>query len=117
MSTIALTCGCGQPAPVAPDVELAKQSLERFLSSWKSGGKPQDLSQSKPPIFVGEPDWESGNSCVAYLVLEDKIRDDGVNAHVSVELQMQDGRNRRPKAIATYIVSTVPHITIQRLIQ
>lgn len=110
--------GCQQaPPPAALDPNLAKASLERFLTTWKSGGKPEDLPKAVPPIVVGDPDWEAGQKLTNFQLVEQASRNDGTNAHLQVRLELAGRRGGRTKSAITYIVSTSPVITIQRQYQ
>ena len=114
LGIVMLGGGCQKTAePEVLDSQLAKVSIERFLSTWKQGGKPSDLPSAVPPIVVGDPDWESGLKLTNYAIVSDKASD-GTNAHMTVKLELQSDKGQRSRPEITYIVGTSPVVTIQR---
>lgn len=93
--------------------DLARQSLETALSTWKAGEPPSGLAQQTPPIVVGDFAWESGKKLAAYR-LPDEAANDGVNLHYAVELTFADQQGRPTSQVVSYVVSTHPTITIFR---
>ncbi len=103
--------GCGQRnQPAEP--ELARESLERALASWKRGEQPAALAQQNPPITIGDFAWTAGRKLAGYRMMGE-AKTDGSNLHFDVELTFGDQRGE-PMERATYIVGTSPVITIFR---
>ena len=111
---IVALAGCKQGARSLPlDQDVARQSLETFLKSWKEGKKPADLKNATPSIVVGDPDWEAGKTLVDYKRLPEE-RSDGTNLHTSVEATLTDASGATRTRTINYIVGTSPVITIFR---
>jgi hypothetical protein len=104
--------GCSSKnVPAQPD--LARQSLEATLASWKSGEDPAALARRSPSITVADHAWKAGHKLNDYRFLGDPT-DDGVNLHYTVELAIADPRGTLLAEQVTYIVGTHPTITIFR---
>jgi len=107
-----LLAGCSKlNVPAQPD--LARQSLEATLASWKSGEEPAALAKRSPPITVADHVWKAGHKLTDYRFLGDAAND-GVNLHYTVELALADPRGTSVAERVTYIVGTDPAITIFR---
>ncbi len=52
--------GCGGSKTYTPTAAGAKDTLNRALTSWQKGEKPNALESASPPINVGISDWQSG---------------------------------------------------------
>jgi len=104
--------GCKpQAAPTNPNI--AQQSLETMLKTWKDGGKSADLKSGQPEIIAVDDDWESGVKLKSYRSVGDPF-DDGKNLHCTVELTLVTKAGREYKREIVYIVGTSPVITIFR---
>jgi hypothetical protein len=110
LALVGALAGCtqskGRNLPL--DKTVARDSLKKFLETWKSGGKPSDLKNASPSIIVSDDDWNAGKKLASYTISSEE-KDDGTNAHLTAELTI-DGRKRNQK----YIVGTSPVITIFR---
>lgn len=115
LTIAALLCvslaGCAKRnLPVTPD--LAKQSLETALESWKRGEAPATLGMKTPPITIGDFAWREGRKLTDFRLVGEP-RDAGFNMSFDVELTFSDAPGA-PVELATYIVGTSPAITIFR---
>jgi hypothetical protein len=110
-----LVSGCGPRGAVdlSLDKEVARESLTAFLEAWKGGKKPADLQNQKPPIIVGEQEWESGTQLVSYELVGDEI-DAGANLHASAELTLKRAEGSESRQRVEYVIGTEPAITIFR---
>jgi len=108
-----LSCvGCAAPAePQGLDVELARQSFQRFLETWKRGGTIAELKSGSPSLIVGDPDWEAGMKLASFVMVEGKERNDGTNLHLTVRLTLGD---KKAVSEVAYVIGTRPVVTIQR---
>lgn len=103
--------GCGHKnLPVTPD--LATQSLEAALSSWKQGESLAALDQRTPPITVGDFAWREGRKLSDYRLIGE-AKTDGFNVRYDVELKFADAQGAAVEHVS-YIVGTSPAITIFR---
>ena len=103
--------GCGtKNLPAEPD--LAKQSLEAALNSWKQGEQPAALDQRTPAITMGDLAWKEGRKLSDYRLLGE-AKNDGYNLHYPVELTFADAGGASVEQV-DYIVGTSPAITIFR---
>ena len=100
-----------QNAPAEAD--LARQSLEAALASWKAGGQPAELARRTPPIVMGDFAWEAGTKLAEYRI-PPEARSDGVSLHYLVELTLADPERSSSKQQVSYVVGTNPAITIFR---
>jgi hypothetical protein len=96
--------------PVTPD--LAKQSLEAALESWKRGESPEALAARTPPVTVGDFAWREGRKLTDFRVVGEP-RNAGFNVSIDVELTFGDAKGAAAEQ-ATYVVGTDPTITIFR---
>jgi hypothetical protein len=91
----------------------AKNAFNLVMTSWREGRKPTDLRSATPPVIVGDSDWESGATLVAWTVRPD-VRSDGSNIHFPVEIVTRNASGAEQKHETSYVVSTSPAITVFR---
>lgn len=75
MLTAVVCCGfgCGGDKGLgryAPPPQTARQALETALTTWKSGGKYETITTSKPTITVYDSRWRDGAKLTAFEILE-----------------------------------------------
>jgi hypothetical protein len=76
--------GCGNGVAASPSKEAARAALDSALKTWRDGGKPEDLSGSRPPVSVHDTAWSRGDRLESYEVL-----DEASDAGAGVEKQFQ----------------------------
>lgn len=104
--------GCAKHnVPAQP--ELARQSLEAALSSWKADEQLAALSARTPSITMADFAWTGNRKLVDYRLIGD-AKTDGVNLHYIVELVLADASGGKSSEQVTYIVGTSPSVTIFR---
>jgi hypothetical protein len=109
-------CGCdGIPAPPAPDQDVAKQTLERALSSWQKGETVDAMAKASPSIKVSEPKWERGDKLTTFE-LKGPGQPKGGQQAFRVTLSLTNARGKQTKESAEYRVITHPYETVTRLI-
>src|SRR6516162_5502314 len=85
-------CGSGpyKSAPVNPDI--ARDTLNSAMESWKSGETIESLKADSPSIVVQDLDWSAGAKLLDYEVLDDgKPESANLVARVKLSLEDQDG--------------------------
>lgn len=100
-------------APKASDRQIALESLEKTLDTWKAGGRAADLKNANPAIIAVDDDWERSVSLMGYQIQPNPF-DDGVNLHYTVTLTLKNTQGREVKKEQVYIVGTNPVITVFR---
>jgi len=114
VSLAAAGCGRSSGRTLSVDPELAKQSFDTFLATWKQGKSQAELKALSPSIVSGDEDWSAGSKLVDYTI-SDRVFNDGANLHLTAELQLAGAKRKKPgKTAVTYVVGTSPVITIFR---
>ena len=54
------------PGAAPPNLDAAKQTLERALTSWQKGETLEGVEKASPPIKVSDPKWESGDKLTKF---------------------------------------------------
>jgi hypothetical protein len=105
--------GCGSSGrPMPLDKQLAKDSFNVFLESWKRGEQQTALKDKSPSIIANDPDWAAGAKLKSYKPVNLE-KDDGSNLHPTVELVLQTKQGEQTTQV-TYVVGTSPVITVFR---
>jgi hypothetical protein len=108
--------GCESiPAPPPPNLDEAKQTLERALTSWQKGETLESVEKATPPIKVSDPKWESGNKLTKFELKGPGSPKGGQQAF-EVTLWLTNAKGKQTKESAEYRVSTNPVGTVTRLI-
>lgn len=111
---IAAGCsGGGGPRNAPVDEAKARDTLRSALDSWKRGEKVEQLQSASPPIYVIDPDWQSGAVLRDYqLVGEGTAMDANLSCPVRITVRVP-GRGETTREV-TFIVSTAPNLTVSR---
>ncbi len=121
-----LLAGCGGVAPdrpsrvrehpgaAPPDVEAAKQTLERALTSWQKGDALEGMENASPPLKVFEPKWKSGDKLTKFELQGPGTPKGGQQAF-EVMLWLTNVKGKQTKETVEYRVSTNPVETVARL--
>ncbi len=108
--------GCESiPAPPPPDLDAARQALERALTSWQKGETLEGMEKASPPIKVSEPKWESGTKLTKFELQGPGTPKGGQQAF-EVMLWLTNAKGKETKEKVEYRVSTNPVETVTRLI-
>lgn len=105
--------GCADNVGAPVDANVAQQTLESALESWKEGKTPDDLLSETPAITVQEPDWESGTKLIEYQLVNDGDAA-GPNFVAIVKLKLSKEDAEPTEKTATYVVNTSPKRTVYR---
>lgn len=105
-----LFVGCGR-SNKPTQANVAKESLQLALTSWKEGRAPADLKAQTPSIVMADTNWEKGAK-LASFDFSGPESDDGVNLHVPVKLVLNDAQGNNRVEHVQYVVGTDPVITI-----
>lgn len=107
--------GCGQASArdLQVDTNSARNSLQVFLETWKSGREASALKRLPAAIYGTDDDWGRGVQLLDFRVLPDEFND-GANLHLKTELVLKKGRARPRKSRVTYVVGTSPVVTVFR---
>src|SRR5262245_12926219 len=108
--------GCTQANLNAPvDAAKARETLQTALESWKKGDVSTALEKASPPIYIIDPEWQSGTRLTDYKILGDGEEKD---AHLfcKVRLTVRTPAGKESKQEVTFIVSTAPNLTVSRKI-
>ena len=108
-------CGSSTPAPAPPDVEAAKKTLERALTSWQKGVALDDMGKASPPLLVMDPKWKSGDKLTKFE-LQGPGTPKGGQQTFEVMLWLTDAKRKQTKEKVEYRVSTEPVETVARLL-
>jgi hypothetical protein len=118
IATLLCTCvlaGCGsgvyESAPVNPDI--ARDTLNSVLESWKEGATIESLKADSPSIVVQDLDWSSGAKLLDYEVLDDG-KPESANLVARVKLSLEDKEGTKSEKTVTYLVGTAPVLTVFR---
>jgi hypothetical protein len=111
-----LLAGCSAgPANAPVDPEKARRTLRTALDSWKYGDAATALQGASPPIYVIDPEWQSGVRLTEYQILGDgEPKDAHLFCKVRLTVRGADGKEARQEV--TFIVSTAPNLTVSRKI-
>jgi hypothetical protein len=100
-------------APV--NAAKARETLRTALESWKNGDASTALEKASPPIYIIDPEWQSGARLADYEILGDGEEKD---AHLfcKVRLTVRGVGGKETKQEVIFIVSTAPNLTVSRKI-
>ena len=106
-------CGSGpyESAPVNPDI--ARDTLNSALESWKEGASIESLKDDAPSIVVQDFDWAGGAKLLDYEVLDDG-KPESANLVARVKLSLEDKEGTKSEKTVTYLVGTAPVLTVFR---
>jgi hypothetical protein len=112
----ALAAGCGSgtgqsPHPVQPD--LARNTLQEVLQSWKDGETIDSWREHDPQVVVQDLDWMAGRKLQNFEILDGDEAVDA-NLHCQVRLTLNDPDARQAEQTVTYLVTTSPKLTVFR---
>jgi hypothetical protein len=110
-----LLTGCGTtaaPAPVSED--LAKQALERALSSWQKGETTEAMKNASPSMVVSEEKWRRGDKLTKFE-LEGASKPSGSERVIRATLWLTDSKGKETKEAAEYRVGDGPVQTVFRV--
>lgn len=108
-------CGCSSQGPQAApvDPELARNTLQTVLETWKSGESADMLQSLSPSIVAQDMDWKMGYELIDYEVDgQGDAVDTNLYCPVRLELRSPDGKNVTKNV--RYIVGTDPVLTVFR---
>ncbi len=115
-SVLIVLFGCESiPAPSPPNLDEAKRTLERALTSWQNGETLEGMEKANPPIKVSEPKWESGSKLTKFELKGPGSPKGGQQAF-EVTLWLTNVKGKQTKESAEYRVSTNPVGTVSRLV-
>ena len=108
--------GCGsdayyQSTPV--NAQKARETLEYVMESWKEGVSIESLKEEEPAIVVEDFDWANGMQLVNYEVFGDGNKA-MANFFAEVKLSLKDQQGTPSEKTVTYVVNTVPVLTVFR---
>lgn len=111
---VLVMAGCGNngnPHPV--NAVKARELLKTTMEAWKSGKKPEEMSQGNPSIVVQDFDWMQGKKLTDYQI-NSKDAETGANltCQVTLHLQNTDGNNEEKNVY--YVVGTSPAFSVFR---
>jgi hypothetical protein len=116
MPLLMVFSGCGStPTPPPPNLDEAKQTLERALTSWKNGETAAGVEKASPPIKVSEPKWEGGDKLTKFE-LQGPGKPRGDQQSFQVMLWLTNAKGKQTKESVEYRVSTKPVETVTRLV-
>src|SRR5262245_61284222 len=69
LSLLGLACG---GSSFNPRAEAARWALETSLDAWRSGKKPIDLVQARPPIQVADNEWNNGKKLSSFEIVREE---------------------------------------------
>ncbi len=106
-------CSSGpyESAPVNP--EIARETLNAALESWKEGAAIEALKEESPSIVVQDFDWSAGMKLLDYEVLDDG-KPESANLVARVKLSLEDKEGAKSEKTVTYVVGTAPVLTVFR---
>jgi len=110
---VALT-GCSDAPRNAPvDAAKARDALRTALESWKRGETVAHLQSASPPIYVIDPEWQTGAVLKEFKVVNDGTPLDA-NLHCPVRLTLRTGGRPDTTREVTFVVSSAPNLTVSR---
>jgi hypothetical protein len=110
-----LGAGCSGSRNAPVDAAKARETLRAVLDSWKRGDKMDALQSAAPPIYVNDPDWQSGAVLSDYQITGDgQEMDAQLFCPATLRVQLPNGQE--VKRDVTYIISTAPNLTVNRKI-
>jgi hypothetical protein len=115
-AALGVSVGCGgtnyTPAQ-ASDPNLARQSLQVALDTWKSGESAQVLANQSPRLYVGDEDWRQGLALKEYKLLGDG-EPFGNNVRFEVGLELAGKSGTESQKSVRYVVATSPVCSVMR---
>jgi hypothetical protein len=106
--------GCSSgPVNTPVDAAKARDALRAALDSWKKGDKVDGLQKATPPIFVIDPEWQSGAVLKDYKLVGDGKEMDA-NLFCTVSLTVRPPGGAETTREVTFIVATAPNLTVSR---
>ena len=115
-SVLIVLSGCESiPAPPPPNLDAAKQTLERALTSWQKGETIDGMEKASPSIKVSDPKWEIGDKLTKFE-LKGPGAPKGSQQSFEVMLWLTNAKGKQTKELVEYRVSTNPVETVTRLI-
>jgi hypothetical protein len=110
---LALLVGCSSGNPHPVKVDVAQQTLESTMESWKEGKTPDDLKNESPSVVVQDTEWSAGTKLLSYEIIgEGKPVDANLIAKVKLKLSNTEGKET--EKTVTYVVGTSPVLTVFR---
>lgn len=99
--------------PSASSEDVAKQSLEKALSQWVAGKKPEALAAQSPQIYVNDADWKEGRKLAKFEVAgpAEKV---GLQVRYPAALDVEEAPGQVVRKDVSYTVSTDPVVSIVR---
>lgn len=109
----AMTSGCGDGG-VQERLDLAKQTVQTALDTWKRGEQAALLKAGPTPIEFFDDDWERAAKLIEYEIVKTYMETDGT-PRCAVGLTVQYGKKPPAKVRATYqLVNKENRIVIGR---
>jgi hypothetical protein len=110
-----ISAGCGsRPYESAPvNADIARDTLNAALESWKEGASLESLKADSPSIVVQDFDWAGGSKLLDYEVLDDG-KPESANLVARVKLSLEDKQGAKSEKTVTYLVGTAPALTVFR---
>jgi hypothetical protein len=114
LSGLILLPGCGAAAPTPVHADIAKQALERALSSWQKGETTEAMKNASPSMIVSEEKWRRGDKLKKFEV-EGASKLSGTERLVRATLWLTDSKGKETKEVAEYKVGDGPVQTVFRV--
>lgn len=106
---LVFVAGCGFPAAKVDD---AKGHVRHALEVWQSGGKPDDLKSSSPPVEFNEAMWAAGEKLVGFEVDTARYVDAAAVVRCEVRLTVRDRKGKQRTENAVYDVTLGPPVKV-----
>lgn len=103
-------CGGAQDArSLTVNENAAREACETFLTAWKDGKQPADLS----PMVGKDSDWDQGRKLLSFEILPEQ-RTDGANMFFQVRRKVKTPKGAELDQEVSYVVGTSPVVTVFR---
>lgn len=104
--------GCGD-AEAQKQLDLAKQSVQSALDTWKRGESAESLKTGTSPVEFHDDDWQKSARLLEYEVLH-VYPDTDKLPRCAVRLVIQQGKQEPTELKVTYQIVTTPRIIVAR---
>ena len=85
--------GCGRSSKdYAPSGASAKETLNRALTSWQKGEKPDRLESAAPPVNVSVSEWRNGKVLEKFEIVEEEAVPGEANKLFTTNLRLKGAK-------------------------
>ncbi len=109
LASISFISGCGGNSPQQYETNstIAKSTIEKALSAWKSGGRVETIA-GKPAINMFDARWQNGAKLESFEVLDEVLGNEHRQYKVRIKLENE------PSEVDEYLVVGIDPLLVFR---